>query len=73
MSVVLSLRIKWSKKVRQLVVESFVLIFDIFLVFYLSKDTSMKQWLVGCGLLLVILPLAGWWLRSSWSLYLSLC
>ena len=67
-SVVLGLRIKWelfqllcrgSNQVRQLVVEIFVLIFDVFLVFYLSEDTSMKQWLLDCGLLLVILQLVG--------------
>ena len=67
-SVVLGLRIKWelfqllcrgSNEVRQLVVEIFVLIFDVFLVFYLSEDTSMKQWLLDCGLLLVILQLVG--------------
>ena len=67
-SVVLGLRIKWelfqllcrgSNEVRQLVVEIFVLIFDVFLVFCLSEDTSMKQWLLDCGLLLVILQLVG--------------
>lgn len=67
-SVVLGLRIKWepfqllcrgSKEVRQLVVEIFVLIFDVFLVFCLSEGVSMKQWLVGCWLLLVIPQLVG--------------